>query len=37
MEIFTNEFKELLSTQLEELTNVVKKEKAEENLCQITK
>ena len=26
MEIFTNEFKELLSTQLEELTNVVKKD-----------
>jgi hypothetical protein len=28
MEIFTNEFKELLSTQLEELTNVVKKDEA---------
>lgn len=26
MEIFTNEFKDLLSTQLEELTNVVKKD-----------
>jgi hypothetical protein len=31
MEIFTNEFKNLLSTQLEELTNVVKTEKAKEN------
>ncbi len=29
MEIFTNEFKELLSTQLEELTNVVKTNKEE--------
>ena len=31
MEIFTNEFKNLLSTQLEELTDVVKTEKAKEN------
>lgn len=31
MEIFTNEFKNLFSTQLEELTNVVKTEKAKEN------
>lgn len=31
MEIFTNEFKNLLSTQLEELTNVVKTKKAKEN------
>jgi len=30
MEIFTNEFKNLLSTQLEELTDVVKTEKAKE-------
>lgn len=28
MEIFTNEFKDLLSKQLEELTNVVKKDEA---------
>jgi hypothetical protein len=31
MEIFSEEFKNLLSTQLEELTNVVKTEKSKEN------
>ena len=31
MEIFTNEFKDLLSTQLEELTNLVKKDEVKTN------